>query len=224
MTKRYAVKEIVLTRQGEGFYTGRRAVFLRFSGCNLWSGREEDRASAVCTFCDTDFVGTNGVNGGRYECAEELAEACVEVWNSHSTLTDPLSEHPLDQEPFIVCTGGEPLLQLDAELIKRLKKEGFTIAVETNGTRPCPSGVDWICVSPKTLGELAQTTGDELKLVYPQTAIQPKDLEHLRFSYYYLQPMDGPNQEENRVLTFEYIAENPRWLMSEQFHKVWSIP
>lgn len=224
MTKGFAIKEIVLTRQGEGFYTGRRAVFLRFSGCNLWSGKEADRPTATCSFCDTDFVGTNGPNGGRYGSAKELAQRCMEIWQGHSTLSDPLSEHPLDDLPFIVCTGGEPLLQLNEELVKALKQQGFTVAVETNGTRRCPAGVDWICVSPKALGELVQKTGDELKLVYPQLTIRPNDLEHLRFTYYYLQPMDGPQQEENRVLALEYIAEHPNWKLSEQFHKLWAIP
>jgi 7-carboxy-7-deazaguanine synthase len=224
-THRYSIREAVLTRQGEGFHTGRRAVFLRFAGCNLWSGREEDRASALCNFCDTNFVGTGGTNGGVYHSAQELTQLCGRLWESHSVVTDPLSEHPQDESPYIVCTGGEPLLQLDELLIQTLQKWGFTVAVETNGTRKAPDGLDWICVSPKLpVEQLVQRSGDELKLVYPQAHLSAADFEDLEFSHFFLQPMDGASAEENRLGVLDYIGEHQHWKMSEQFHKLWNIP
>ncbi|MBZ6379127.1 7-carboxy-7-deazaguanine synthase [Pacificimonas flava] len=207
----YAVKELFLTLQGEGAQAGRRAVFLRFSGCNLWSGRERDRASAVCTFCDTDFVGTDGERGGRYE-TEELAGLVEEVWG----LAQPAR--------LVVCTGGEPLLQLDRQLIDALHRRGFEIAIESNGTIAAPDGVDWICISPKAAQPLVQTRGQELKLVYPQAENDPADFEHLDFEHFYLQPMDGPSQAENIAAATRYCLDHPGWRLSLQTHKLIGIP
>ena len=202
----YSVKEMFLTVQGEGGQAGRPAVFLRFSGCNLWSGLERDRAAAVCTFCDTDFVGTDGVNGGKFAGAEALAEAAARLW-------------PGGGEPLAVCTGGEPLLQLDAALIQALHARGFEIAVETNGTLRAPAGLDWICVSPKAGAALKQTCGDELKLVYPQAGAPPEAFEHLDFRQFRLQPMDGPERDANAQAAYRYCLENPKWRLSLQTHK-----
>jgi len=202
----YSVKEMFLTVQGEGGQAGRPAVFLRFSGCNLWSGLERDRATAVCTFCDTDFVGTDGVNGGKFKTAATLAEAASALW-------------PGGGEPCVVCTGGEPLLQLDAPLIEALHAAGFEIAVETNGTLPAPDGIDWICVSPKSTAPLKQVSGAELKLVYPQADAPPEAFEHLDFREFRLQPMDGPHQMENAKAAFEYCLKHPKWRLSVQTHK-----
>ncbi|MFW5660522.1 MAG: 7-carboxy-7-deazaguanine synthase [Oceanicaulis sp.] len=202
----YSVKEIFLTVQGEGGQAGRPAVFLRFAGCNLWSGLERDRASAVCTFCDTDFVGTDGVNGGKFKTPRALAEAAFALW-------------PGGGRPYVVCTGGEPLLQLDAALIDALHALGFEIAVETNGTIEAPDGIDWICVSPKSTAPLKQTSGHELKLVYPQADAMPERFEHLDFTEFRLQPMDGPQQMENAKAAFEYCLKHPRWSLSVQTHK-----
>lgn len=206
----YAVKEIYYTLQGEGAQAGRAAVFLRFAGCNLWTGREQDRESAVCTFCDTDFVGTDGPGGGRYS-AEALAAACAELW-------------PGGGRPYVVCTGGEPLLQLDAPLIAALHAQGFEIAVETNGTIEAPPGIDWICVSPKADAALVQRQGDELKLVYPQTLAPPAAFETLPFAHFFLQPMDGPAAKENTEAAVDYCKRHPRWRLSVQTHKAIGIP
>ena len=211
----YGVKEIFYTLQGEGAQTGRPAVFCRFAGCNLWSGREEDRATAVCRFCDTDFVGTDGMNGGRFGPADELADAVAKVWPHTS---DPLAR------PFVVCTGGEPLLQLDAPLIDALHRQGFEIAIETNGTRAAPAGIDWICVSPKAGADLVQRSGDELKLVFPQPGAEPELFESLAFRHFSLQPMDGPEREGNTRLAVRYCLEHPRWRLSLQTHKLLGIP
>lgn len=206
----YAVKEMFATLQGEGAQAGRAAVFLRFAGCNLWSGREKDRATAACTFCDTDFVGVNGPGGGRFASAEALAEAVADKW---------LGGAPR----LVVCTGGEPLLQLDAPLIDALHGLGFEIAVETNGTLAAPVGLDWICVSPKGSAPLQQTSGHELKLVFPQSEAPPAAFEHLGFERFYLQPMDGPDKAANTAAAVAYCLANPRWRLSVQTHKLIGI-
>jgi 7-carboxy-7-deazaguanine synthase len=211
----YTVKEIFHTLQGEGANTGRAAVFLRFSGCNLWTGRAEDRAGAACGFCDTDFVGTDGPGGGRFATAADLAEIVDAVWMD--SVADSTSK-------FVVCTGGEPLLQLDAILIEALHARQFTIAVETNGTIAAPEGIDWICVSPKAGVELVQRVGDELKLVYPQENLEPSDFEGLNFEHFFLQPLDGPDRERNTGLAVSYCLRFPRWRLSIQTHKILGIP
>lgn len=208
----YAVKEIFATLQGEGAQAGRPAVFCRFAGCNLWSGREEDRAAATCTFCDTEFVGTDGPGGGRFADAGALAEAIERSWTGGL-------EHR-----FTVLTGGEPLLQADAPLIEALHARGFTIAVETNGTLAPPPGLDWICVSPKAGAPLRLTEGDELKLVWPQRALLPEALEGLRFRHFFLQPMDGPERAANTAGAVAYCLAHPRWRLSLQTHKLIGIP
>ena len=202
----YSVKEMFLTVQGEGGQAGRAAVFLRFAGCNLWSGLERDRAMAVCTFCDTDFVGTDGVNGGKFTDAAALADAVATLW-------------PGGGAPYVVCTGGEPLLQLDAAVIAALHKAGFEIAVETNGTIKAPDGIDWICVSPKSTAPLKQRRGDELKLVYPQADAPPEQFIGLDFKEFRLQPMDGPRQAENAQAAYQYCLKHPQWRLSLQTHK-----
>jgi len=210
----YAVKEIFYTLQGEGAQTGRAAVFCRFAGCNLWSGREVDRANAICQFCDTDFADTNGPGGGKFASAKELAAAVQEKW-------------PRDKaggKRFVVCTGGEPLLQLDATLIDALHTLGFEIAVETNGTVAAPAGLDWICVSPKAGAVLVQQTGDELKLVYPQQGAEPERFASLAFRHFFLQPMDGPQREANTQAALRYCLDHPQWRMSLQTHKLLGIP
>ncbi len=209
--KMYTVKEIFYTLQGEGRQAGRAAVFCRFSGCNLWSGREEDRSKAVCQFCDTDFVGT-GPDGGKFATAAELAARIASEWPAGSGGT-----------PYVVCTGGEPLLQLDAELIDALHAKGFEIAVETNGTIAAPAGIDWICVSPKAGAPLLQTSGNELKLVYPQATQLPETVAHLQFDTFYLQPMDGPELAANTRAAIAYCMAHPRWRLSVQTHKVVNI-
>ena len=209
----YSVKEIYLTVQGEGGQAGRAAVFCRFAGCNLWSGREQDRASAVCTFCDTDFVGTDGPGGGKFETAEALAAAVARAWKGVA-----------GQPKLVVCTGGEPLLQLDKAAIDALHGRGFEVAVETNGTIAAPAGLDWICVSPKANAALAQTRGQELKLVYPQTGVDPEAFERLAFERFYLQPMDGPRRVENTDAAIRYCLDRPRWRLSVQTHKYIGIP
>ncbi len=208
----YAVKEIFYTLQGEGAQAGRAAVFCRFAGCNLWSGREEDRANAVCKFCDTEFVGVDGLGGGKFESAQSLAAAIDEQWPANSS----------KGERFVVCTGGEPLLQIDASLIDALHARGFEIAVETNGTIAAPAGLDWVCVSPKANAPLVQTSGDELKLVFPQSesAANPEKFEGLRFKHFFLQPMDGPSREQNTELAVRYCLEHPQWRLSLQTHKL----
>ena len=207
----YTVKEIFYTLQGEGANAGRAAVFCRFSGCNLWSGREEDRSRAVCKFCDTDFVGV-GPDGGRFEQPDELAEAVARAWRGDD-----------DTERFVVCTGGEPLLQLDEPLIDALHSRGFTVAIETNGTRPAPPSIDWICVSPKAGAPLVQRSGNELKLVYPQPDAPPENFEGLFFENFFLQPMDGPHTSANTRLAVDYCMTHPRWRLSVQTHKILGV-
>jgi 7-carboxy-7-deazaguanine synthase len=208
----YTVKELFLTLQGEGAQTGACAVFLRFAGCNLWSGREQDRATAVCSFCDTDFIGTDGDGGGKFATAAALADAVAACWG-------PGPAHRL-----IVCTGGEPLLQLDAALIDALHAQGFRIAVETNGTQVAPAGIDWICVSPKADAPLRLTAGDELKLVFPQPKAMPDRFESLAFRHFFLQPMDGPARAENTAAAIAWCLAHPQWRLSLQTHKVTGIP
>ncbi|MFZ5729723.1 MAG: 7-carboxy-7-deazaguanine synthase [Pseudomonadota bacterium] len=208
----YSVKEIFLTLQGEGGQAGQAAVFCRFAGCNLWSGREQDRAKAVCTFCDTDFVGMDGPGGGRFATPDELADAVAAAWG------------PGRESRLVVCTGGEPLLQLDPPLIVALHERGFRIAVETNGTLPAPEGVDWICVSPKADAPLAQTAGQELKLVFPQAGVDPQRFAELDFERFFLQPMDGPDRAANTAAAIAYCLEHPRWRLSVQTHKYLGIP
>ncbi|MBV9510284.1 MAG: 7-carboxy-7-deazaguanine synthase [Caulobacteraceae bacterium] len=208
----YAVKEIFLTLQGEGGQAGQAAVFRRFAGCNLWSGREADRAGAVCTFCDTDFVGMDGEGGGRFETPQALAAAVDAAWRGGAA------------DKLVVFTGGEPLLQLDAQLIEALHAKGFRIAVETNGTLPAPEGLDWICVSPKADAPLAQTRGQELKLVYPQAGVDPARFAELAFERFFLQPMDGPDREANTRAAVAYCLSHPRWRLSVQTHKYLGLP
>jgi 7-carboxy-7-deazaguanine synthase (Cx14CxxC type) len=210
----YSVKEIFYTLQGEGAQAGRAAVFCRFAGCNLWSGLEKDRATAVCTFCDTDFVGTDGTGGGKFPSAESLAQAIAAQW--------PTADR--SGRRYVVCTGGEPLLQLDSALVGALHAQGFEIAVETNGTETPPSGIDWICVSPKSTAPLKLTQGNELKLVFPQSDALPERFEHLAFTHFFLQPMDGPDRERNTQAAVEYCRAHPRWRLSLQTHKVLGIP
>jgi len=210
----YAVKEIFYTLQGEGAQAGRAAVFCRFSGCNLWSGREADRATAACRFCDTDFVGVDGAGGGRFESAQALAEAIEQKWPEHSSAA----------RKFVVCTGGEPLLQLDEALIVALHSRHFEVAVETNGTLAAPAGLDWLCVSPKAGAKLAQRSGDELKLVYPQAGADPREYEALAFKYFFLQPMDGLSRAANTELALRYCLDHPQWRLSLQTHKFLGIP
>ena len=224
----YTVKEIFYTLQGEGAQTGRAAVFCRFSGCNLWSGREEDRSRAVCQFCDTDFVGT-GPEGGRFASANELADVIDGCWTGGVSRTDSeageaagtlVDSTPQRGRKYVVCTGGEPLLQVNESLISALHQRGFEVAVETNGTRPAPGSLDWICVSPKACAPLVQTTGNELKLVYPQENAPPEKFEQLDFRDFFLQPMDGPHTERNTALAIEYCLRHPRWRLSIQTHKL----
>jgi 7-carboxy-7-deazaguanine synthase len=204
----YAVKEIFYTLQGEGAQAGRPAVFCRFAGCNLWSGREQDRASAVCQFCDTDFVGTNGVGGGKFDTALALAQAVASQW-----------PEPRSGRPFVVCTGGEPLLQLDEALVDAFHAQGFEIAVETNGTQPAPKGLDWICVSPKSDAELVLTRGHELKLVFPQAKAMPERFTSLQFDHFFLQPMDNLERKRNTEQAVAYCLAHPLWHLSVQTHK-----
>jgi len=209
----YTVKEIFYTLQGEGYHTGRPAVFCRFSGCNLWTGREQDRDHAVCKFCDTDFVGV-GPDGGKFVEPEDLAARVAELW--------PRKTEEGGGRPYVVCTGGEPLLQLDEPLISAFHAEGFEVAIETNGTQEPPPGIDWICVSPKANAPLRLVNGDELKLVFPQVEreAQPECFEHLEFKHFSLQPMDGPHLRENTRLAVEYCLAHPQWRLSLQTHKV----
>jgi 7-carboxy-7-deazaguanine synthase len=213
--KNYQVKETYYTLQGEGANTGRAAVFCRFAGCNLWTGLEEDRASAVCQFCDTDFVGVDGPGGGRFSSAQELAKAVAGCWPADASSA---------ARPLVVCTGGEPLLQLDEPLVQALHKAGFEVAIETNGTRLPPPGLDWICVSPKAGAELVLKTGDELKLVFPQAGAEPRRYEALDFRWFFLQPMDGPERERNTQSAIRYCLDHPRWRLSLQTHKMLNIP
>jgi 7-carboxy-7-deazaguanine synthase len=208
----YTVKEIFKTLQGEGAQAGRTAVFCRFAGCNLWSGREDDRATAVCRFCDTDFVGTDGLGGGRFDSAQALALAIERAW---------AGEEP---RRFIVFTGGEPLLQLDASLVAAVHERGFEVAVETNGTQDAVAGIDWLCVSPKAGAPLRLRRGHELKLVYPQAGIDPAELRALAFDHFWLQPMDGPDRAANTRAAIDYCLSHPGWRLSVQMHKLIGIP
>lgn len=210
----YSVKEIFYTLQGEGANAGSPAVFCRFAGCNLWTGLERDRAEAVCRFCDTDFVGTDGPGGGRFDSAEALAVAIRQKWPESGSKARPL----------VVCTGGEPLLQMDDDLVRALHEAGFAIAVETNGTQPAPLGIDWICVSPKAGAPLELRSGDELKVVFPQDGIDPSGLEHLDFRHFFLQPMDGPKREASTRAALAYCLAHPIWRLSLQTHKFLGIP
>lgn len=207
----YSIKECFYTLQGEGAQAGRPAVFLRFAGCNLWSGLERDRAGAVCRFCDTDFVGTDGEGGGKFRDPESLAAHVAGFW-------------PGGGRPYVVCTGGEPLLQLDEPLIAALHGRGFEVAVETNGTLPAPASIDWVCVSPKSTSPLAQTSGSELKLVFPQADAPPERYERLGFQHFFLQPMDGPEQAANTMAAARYCMDHPQWRLSLQTHKLIGIP
>lgn len=209
----YTVKEVFFTLQGEGFNTGTPAVFCRFTGCNLWTGREEHRSIAVCQFCDTDFLGTDGPGGGRFRTAEDLADRVDATWRPGP-----------DGDRLVVCTGGEPLLQLDGPLVEALHNRGFRIAIETNGTCEPPADVDWICVSPKAGAEFVLRHGNELKLVYPQPGLDPIDVEGLAFDHFFLQPMDGPSREANTSRAVDYCLEHPRWRLSLQTHKYLGIP
>jgi 7-carboxy-7-deazaguanine synthase len=209
----YSVKEIYYTLQGEGAQTGRPAVFLRFAGCNLWSGLERDRAEAVCRFCDTDFVGTDGPNGGKFSTAGDLARAVKAQWPDQA-----------GGKPYVVCTGGEPLLQLDDAAIAALKAEGFEIGIETNGTLLPPDGIDWICVSPKAGSAQILTRGDELKLVYPQAGVPPERFSDQQFSHFFLQPMDNENRAANTKAAIAYCLKHPQWRLSVQTHKLLGIP
>ena len=210
----YKVKEIFYTLQGEGAHAGRPAVFCRFSGCNLWTGREEDRHKAICQFCDTDFWGIDGENGGRYPDEIALANMVSQLWPTG---------HQRDQ-PYVVCTGGEPLLQLDKALVDAFHSRGFEVAIETNGTKLPPPGIDWICVSPKAGAELLLRKGLELKLVFPQPGAEPENYQTLDFEHFYLQPMDGPDGERNTQLTLQYCLQHPQWRLSLQTHKLLNIP
>jgi len=211
----YSVKEIFYTLQGEGANVGRPAVFCRFSGCNLWTGHEADRPSAVCQFCDTDFLGTNGPGGGKFESATSLAKAIRDQWPSGDEN---------EVRPFVVCTGGEPLLQLDSTLVDELHREGFEIAVETNGTIQPPEGLDWICVSPKAGANLRLSGGHELKLIFPQPGAEPVKFNELPFEHFFLQPMDGPERAENTHLAYRYCLDHPKWRLSLQTQKILGIP
>ena len=208
----YKVKEIFLTRQGEGYHAGRKSVFVRFSGCNLWSGLEKDRNKAICNWCDTDFIGTNGLNGGNYSLNDIVKTVC-ELWPEN-----------INEKPFVVCTGGEPLLQLDQFFVDEIHKNGFEIAIETNGTCLPPDKVDWICVSPKKNTDLILKNGDELKFVYPQLGFEPQQFEKFSFNHFFIQPMDGNNYNKNEKISKEFIKKNPRWKLSLQTHKILGFP
>lgn len=210
----YSIKEIYYTLQGEGAQAGRAAVFCRFAGCNLWTGHEADRADAICDFCDTDFVGTDGPGGGKFKTAEDLATAIAREWPASAGKGRRL----------VVCTGGEPLLQLDGQFVRALHDVGFEIAIETNGTRTAPDGIDWICVSPKAGADIVLKSGNELKLVYPQPEAMPELFESLDFENFFLQPMDGPERERNTRLAIEYCLSHPKWRLSLQTHKLTGIP
>ena len=208
----YSIKTFYYTLQGEGFQTGRPAVFCRFSGCNLWSGLEKDRKNAICNFCDTEFVGTDGFNGRKYPTAESVAEKAHTLWPAG-----------MEGIPYVVCTGGEPLLQLDSKLIHAFHENGFEIGIETNGTIPVPDKLDWVCVSPKADAELIVKKGDELKIVYPQNGLDPSDYESLKFDHFSLQPMDGLNTQQTTHATLAYCMKHPQWNLSLQTHKLLNI-
>ena len=209
---KYSVKEIYYTLQGEGYHTGRPAVFIRFSGCNLWTGHEKDRSGAICDWCDTDFVGTNGINGGKFS-VKEIINIINSQWKGNVL-----------SEPYVVCTGGEPLLQMDEALIKAIHKAGFEIGLETNGTMIPPDGTDWVCVSPKANADLILKNGNELKVVYPQCGMNPRVHEKLKFDHFYIQPMDGINQTENIKRSEKFVLDHPKWKLSLQTHKILGIP
>ena len=209
---KYSVKEIYYTLQGEGYHTGRPAVFIRFSGCNLWTGHEKDRSRAICNWCDTDFVGTNGINGGKFS-AEEITNIINSLWKGN-----------VQTEPYVICTGGEPLLQMDESLIKAIHKAGFEIGLETNGTMIPPDGIDWICVSPKANADLVLKNGNELKIVYPQCGMNPRMHEKLKFDHFYIQPMDGIDQKNNIKRSEKFVLDHPKWKLSLQTHKILGIP
>ena len=208
----YSIKTFYYTLQGEGLLTGRPAVFCRFSGCNLWSGLEKDRKNAICNFCDTEFVGTDGLNGGKYPTAESVAEKAHSLWPAG-----------MEGIPYVVCTGGEPLLQLDSKLIHSFHENGFEIGIETNGTLPVPDELDWVCVSPKSGAVLIVEKGDELKIVYPQNGLDPSDYESLQFDHFSLQPMDGLNTQQTTRATLDYCMKHPQWNLSLQTHKLLNI-
>ena len=208
----YKIKEIFLTKQGEGYHTGRKSVFIRFSGCNLWSGMEKDRDKAICNWCDTDFVGTDGLNGGKYSI-DQIAKLVWDLW--------PVN---ILEAPYIVCTGGEPLLQLDQFFVDEMHRNGFEIAIETNGTCIPPNKIDWICVSPKNNTDLVLKTGDELKFVYPQSNFSPQQFEKFNFNHFFIQPMDGTHYDRNEKMSKEFIKKNPHWKLSLQTHKLLGFP
>lgn len=234
----YAVKEIYYTLQGEGANTGRPIVMLRFAGCNLWTGREEERADAVCKFCDTDIAGTDGPKGGKYASAADIADVVAGLWpggeeegpgnreagQPGNRVWSGSRDPGIPGSRLTVCTGGEPCLQLDDELVAALHDRGFAVAIESNGTVAAASGLDWICVSPKAGTELVQLTGDELKLVFPQAGVDPKQFEHLAFTHFYLQPLDDAKRDRNTLLAVQYCKEHPRWRLSLQTHKLLGIP
>ena len=208
----YKIKEIFLTKQGEGYHTGRKSVFIRFSGCNLWSGMEKDRDKAICNWCDTDFVGTDGLNGGKYSI-DQIAQLVWDLWPAN-----------ILEAPYIVCTGGEPLLQLDQFFVDEMHRNGFEIAIETNGTCIPPNKIDWICVSPKNNTDLVLKTGDELKFVYPQSNFSPQQFEKFNFNHFFIQPMDGTHYDRNEKMSKEFIKKNPHWKLSLQTHKLLGFP
>tara|TARA_Y100000588_G_scaffold60590_1_gene59595 strand:+ start:182 stop:817 length:636 start_codon:yes stop_codon:yes gene_type:complete len=208
----YKIKEIFLTKQGEGYHTGRKSVFIRFSGCNLWSGMEKDRDKAICNWCDTDFVGTDGLNGGKYS-TDQIAKLVWDLWPTN-----------ILEAPYIVCTGGEPLLQLDQFFVDEMHRNGFEIAIETNGTCIPPNKIDWICVSPKNNTDLVLKTGDELKFVYPQSNFSPQQFEKFNFNHFFIQPMDGTHYDRNEKMSKEFIKKNPHWKLSLQTHKLLGFP
>ena len=208
----YKIKEIFLTKQGEGYHTGRKSVFIRFSGCNLWSGMEKDRDKAICNWCDTDFVGTDGLNGGKYSI-DQIAQLVWDLWPTN-----------ILEAPYIVCTGGEPLLQLDQFFVDEMHRNGFEIAIETNGTCIPPNKIDWICVSPKNNTDLVLKTGDELKFVYPQSNFSPQQFEKFNFNHFFIQPMDGTHYDRNEKMSKEFIKKNPHWKLSLQTHKLLGFP
>ena len=208
----YKIKEIFLTQQGEGYHTGKKSVFIRFTGCNLWSGIEKDRTKAICNWCDTDFVGTDGLNGGKYT-VDEIVKIVWSLWPSD-----------ILDKPFIVCTGGEPLIQLDQLFVDEMHRNGFKIAIETNGTCLPPEKIDWICVSPKSNTDLLLKTGDELKFVYPQINFDPLQFEKFNFDHFFIQPMDGTNYDKNERMSKEFIKKNSQWKLSLQTHKILGFP
>ena len=219
----YKIKEIFYTLQGEGGQTGRAAVFCRFTGCNLWTGREKDRGKAICQFCDTDFVGTNGLNGGRFKTAAEVAAKVNEIWGNTEGGLNFNARHKKAKK-YVVCTGGEPALQLDKALVDAFHAEGFEIAIETNGTIPLAEGIDWVCVSPKAGAEVVVLRGSELKLVFPQTGAEPERFADLEFDNFYIQPMDSPLRDGHKKMALDFCLQNPQWKLSLQTHKILEIP